>query len=298
MEAGRLPSILGQEFFRNQVTSYHVSSFEDVVIFVHDVERCIDRLNPVSKDLIGRIALQGYSQDEAARLIGCSRRTVGRRFPEALDELSEIFLRVGILTAIADPPQHDPEACQEGEEGETTVNYVKAKAKKFSETWHIYPAQTGILNLDSKNKSFSPARRILSAPFLFGERASSRELRGEHTSLRRGVRREERGEDPALEQQLQERIGSEGQAVSYDESDEEEDDSKKKSSAKAKKAPVADFREVRRQVKNAICDEASEIAKEVAEEVKSKKQVSSMKTLFEVIGLFSGEPGGTGSGRR
>jgi hypothetical protein len=37
MEAGRLPSILGQEFFRNQITSYSVSSFEDVVIFVHDV---------------------------------------------------------------------------------------------------------------------------------------------------------------------------------------------------------------------------------------------------------------------
>jgi DNA-directed RNA polymerase specialized sigma24 family protein len=121
MEAGRLPSILGQEFFRNQVTSYNVSSFEDVVIFVHDVERCIDRLDPVSKDLIGRIALQGYSQDEAARLIGCSRRTVGRRFPEALDELSEIFLRVGILTALPEPPQNDPEACQEGEEGENSV---------------------------------------------------------------------------------------------------------------------------------------------------------------------------------
>jgi len=121
MEAGRVPSILGQECFRNQITSYHVSSFEDVVIFVHDVERCIEQLDAVSKDLIGRIALQGYSQDETARLIGCSRRTVLRRFPEALDELSEIFMRVGILTAIADPPQHDPEACQEGEEGEITV---------------------------------------------------------------------------------------------------------------------------------------------------------------------------------
>ena len=121
MEVGRLPSILGQESFRNQVTSYHISSFEDVVIFVHDMERCIDRLDPVSKDMIGRIALQGYSQDEAARLIGCSRRTVGRRFPEALDELSEIFLRVGILTALPEPTQNDPEACHEGEKGESSV---------------------------------------------------------------------------------------------------------------------------------------------------------------------------------
>ena len=121
LEAGRLPSILGQEFFRNQITSYHVSSFEDVVIFVHDVERCIERLDVVSKDLIGRIALQGYSQEEAARLIGCSLRTVVRRYPEALDELSEIFLRVGILTPIGEAPIDDPEACQEGEEDENSV---------------------------------------------------------------------------------------------------------------------------------------------------------------------------------
>ena len=39
VEVGKLPSILGQEFFRSKVTSYSVSSFEDVVIFVHDVER-------------------------------------------------------------------------------------------------------------------------------------------------------------------------------------------------------------------------------------------------------------------
>jgi hypothetical protein len=37
METGKLPSILGQQFFRSHVTSYRASSFEDVVIFVHDV---------------------------------------------------------------------------------------------------------------------------------------------------------------------------------------------------------------------------------------------------------------------
>ena len=35
VEMGKLPSILGQEFFRSKVTSYKASSFEDVVIFVH-----------------------------------------------------------------------------------------------------------------------------------------------------------------------------------------------------------------------------------------------------------------------
>jgi hypothetical protein len=99
----------------------------------------------------------------------------------------------------------------------------------------------------------------------------------------------ERGEDPALESQLQERLirASVGACMTKAK---KKATSKKKSSAKTKKAAVADFREVRRQVKNAICDEASEIAKEVAGEVKSKKQVASMKTLFEVIGLFPESP--------
>jgi DNA-directed RNA polymerase specialized sigma24 family protein len=121
MEAGRLPSILGQEFFRNQITSYSVSSFEDVVIFVHDVERCIERLDRFSQDLIGRIALQGFTQEETARLTGYSRRTVVRRFPEALDQLSEIFLKVGILLPLPVPPEADPQACQEGELDEKLV---------------------------------------------------------------------------------------------------------------------------------------------------------------------------------
>src|SRR5438876_933901 len=40
VELGRLPSLLGREFFRARVTSYRMHSFEDAVIFVHDVENC------------------------------------------------------------------------------------------------------------------------------------------------------------------------------------------------------------------------------------------------------------------
>jgi hypothetical protein len=57
VEVGRLPSILGSEFFRTQVTSYSVSSFEDAVIFVHDVERCIEKLDQMSHALIARVIL-------------------------------------------------------------------------------------------------------------------------------------------------------------------------------------------------------------------------------------------------
>jgi hypothetical protein len=60
--------------------------------------------------------------------------------------------------------------------------------------------------------------------------------------------------------------------------------------SRAKKAPEVNLREVRQKVRNAVGALAPAIAKKVAEEVSSKAQVSSMKTLFEVIGLFPESP--------
>ena len=48
IETGRLPSLLGRESFRAKVTSYTVVTFEDRVIFVHDMEKCLDRLDEFS----------------------------------------------------------------------------------------------------------------------------------------------------------------------------------------------------------------------------------------------------------
>jgi hypothetical protein len=110
IELGRLPSVLGREVFRAKVTSYRMSTFEDVVIFVHDVERCLDRLDDFSKQLIARIVLQEHTQADAARLLGTPLRTVQRQFPEALDRLSEIFVRASLLTEIENVNQS---ACAE-----------------------------------------------------------------------------------------------------------------------------------------------------------------------------------------
>ncbi len=97
MEAGKVPSLLGQEMFRGKVTSYKVRSFEDVVIFVHDVGRCLELLEPAERALIKRIAMQGHTQGEAASLLGLSLRTVVRRYADAVDALTRIFLERKLL---------------------------------------------------------------------------------------------------------------------------------------------------------------------------------------------------------
>ena len=97
METGRVPSLLGREMFRGQVTSYRVNAFDDVVIFVHDVERCLGKLTEMQRSLVERIALQEYTQAEAAGLLGMSLRTVVRRYAETIDLLTSIFLEVGLF---------------------------------------------------------------------------------------------------------------------------------------------------------------------------------------------------------
>lgn len=122
VEVGRLPSLLGREFFRTRVTSYHAGTFEDAVIFVHDVASGLAQLGGFEHKLIARIALQDYTQHETARLLGCWRRTVGRRFPEALDQLTEIFLDAGLLIRLPATDVARANRCQEARVEESSVS--------------------------------------------------------------------------------------------------------------------------------------------------------------------------------
>jgi len=97
LEAGRLPSLLGRELFRARITAYTSTTFEARVIFLHDVETCLDRLQEFDRQLIGRIVLQEYDHEAAARILHCTRKTIERRLPELTDELSEAFLIAQLL---------------------------------------------------------------------------------------------------------------------------------------------------------------------------------------------------------
>jgi hypothetical protein len=97
LEAGRVPSVLGRELFRAKISAYSATTFEARVIFLHDVERCLDRLQDFDRQIIARVCLQEYDHEAAARILDCSRRTLLRRLPELIDELSEAFLKAELL---------------------------------------------------------------------------------------------------------------------------------------------------------------------------------------------------------
>lgn len=97
MQLGRAPSILSDPVGRGWASSRTVRTFEDAVIFVLDVERCLDRLGALERTLLAKIVLQAYTQAETAVLLGMSPRNVGYRFARALDQLTEQLLKAELL---------------------------------------------------------------------------------------------------------------------------------------------------------------------------------------------------------
>ena len=97
MQVGRAPSLLADSVGRGWVSSRRVRTFEDAVIFVLDVETCLNKLGSLDRMMLSRVVLQEYTQVEAAALIGMGARTISYKFPRALDRLTELLLDAGLL---------------------------------------------------------------------------------------------------------------------------------------------------------------------------------------------------------
>jgi hypothetical protein len=96
-QVGRTPSLLGRELFRGNASHYKLTTFEDEVVFCVDVERCLAKLGRPNMRLIHRIAIQGYTLQEAAPRFGMDFRRCHERYGHALDQLTEIFLASRLL---------------------------------------------------------------------------------------------------------------------------------------------------------------------------------------------------------
>jgi hypothetical protein len=138
VEVGRLPSLLGREFFRTRVTSYTMRNFEDVVIFVTDMEKAIEKLTAIEKKILAMNALEEYSTDEVARLLSCTPRNVRRILQDALDQLSRILLAGGLLEELASVGR-DPKTCQGGQKHNFDVSDSKEGENKLQNYVRLPP---------------------------------------------------------------------------------------------------------------------------------------------------------------
>jgi len=96
-QTGRVPSLMGRDVFRGNVSHYTVRGFEDVVIFCHDVEQRLAKLNPMEQQLIKRVALQRYTRGETAGMLGIGLNTCTFRYGRAVDRLTGLLMEAGLL---------------------------------------------------------------------------------------------------------------------------------------------------------------------------------------------------------
>ena len=96
-QIGRLPSILGREFFRARVSHHAIPSFEDQAVFARDVELCLARLSDHHAEIVTLVGLYDFTIEEVAEMLHKYKSAIHQWFSEALDALSELFLQAGLL---------------------------------------------------------------------------------------------------------------------------------------------------------------------------------------------------------
>lgn len=102
MAVGRSPCILGRTVMRGRASSVRMRTFEDLLIFVFDVEKCLKQLDQASQTVLARMALENFSPSETAHILHESERTIHRIYAAAMDRLTHLFLQNELLTAPGD----------------------------------------------------------------------------------------------------------------------------------------------------------------------------------------------------
>jgi hypothetical protein len=143
VEVGRLPSLLGREFFRTRVTSYTMRNFEDVVIFVTDMEKAIKKLSTVGKKLLAMNILEEYTVDDVARLLGYNPKTIRRLVAGALDQLSQVLLAAELMDKLP-PVTRRRESCQVGKSYKFDVS--NSKEAKYKYRKYVQPPPSDLIS--------------------------------------------------------------------------------------------------------------------------------------------------------
>jgi predicted transcriptional regulator len=88
---------------------------------VADMERAIERLSPIEKNLLAMSILEEYTIPDIALLLGCNEKTVRRTLPDAVDQLSRILLAGGLIDELPTATRGS-KPCQEAKKGSFDVS--------------------------------------------------------------------------------------------------------------------------------------------------------------------------------
>lgn len=93
----RVGSTLRDPVARGWVSSRPILTFDDAMLFVHDMEKCINALPSLDRDILKRHVLQEYTQEETAVLLGISPRAMNCKYAAAMDRLTAKLIEAELL---------------------------------------------------------------------------------------------------------------------------------------------------------------------------------------------------------
>ena len=97
MSLGSLPSALDHPSHEPPKAFHKISSFEEAVNFVMDVELALGNLRERQLELLAAALMLDCTQMETGRMVGISERHVSRLYPKALDLATRALLRRGLM---------------------------------------------------------------------------------------------------------------------------------------------------------------------------------------------------------
>jgi len=107
MQPCRIASTLDIPIGRGWASSRPVRSFEDALIFIHDMERCINSLNSLDRAMLTGIVIQEWTQVETAGMLGMSVRALSYKFPAALDRLTQKLIAAELIVLPEENEEND-----------------------------------------------------------------------------------------------------------------------------------------------------------------------------------------------
>jgi DNA-directed RNA polymerase specialized sigma24 family protein len=98
-QAARIFSCLDASKFSGsgRASAQPIRTFEDALVFVIDMDRCMESLDPTDLELLKRTQIQEFTEAETACLMGMSTRTVSTKAQVALDRLTQRLIDSGLL---------------------------------------------------------------------------------------------------------------------------------------------------------------------------------------------------------
>lgn len=94
---GRLPSLLEREPIGSRPHAYNKRKFEDLMIFVADMDRALEHLSDWERKLLAINIVEDYTLAEVSRIVAFPQRTVERQIHAAIDNLSRVMQKRGML---------------------------------------------------------------------------------------------------------------------------------------------------------------------------------------------------------